>query len=347
MASKEIPAYSPQTIEPKWQKIWEERKQYAVTESATKPKFYLLEMLPYPSGDLHVGHARNYTLGDVIARYRRMRGFNVMHPMGWDAFGLPAETAAIARGMHPREWTNSNIANMRSQVKKLGTSYDWSREIDTSSPEYYRWTQWLFLLMFRRGLAYKAEASLNWCPKDQTVLANEQAEGGVCWRCGTKVERRKLSQWFFRITQYADKLLDGLDHLDGWPERVKTMQRNWIGRSVGVTFAFEVEDNIGKIDVFTTRVDTLYGATYLAIAPEHALLARIIAGREEEEAVKAFAASMKDKSELDRTQLMEKQGRLHGCVRAQSAQRRTHPHLGDELRGRRVWNGRGHGRARA
>jgi len=312
MVLKEIPAYSPQTIEPKWQKIWEERKQYAVTESATKPKFYLLEMLPYPSGDLHVGHARNYTLGDVIARYRRMRGFNVMHPMGWDAFGLPAEVAAIARGMHPREWTNSNIATMRSHLKRLGTSYDWSREIDTSSPEYYRWTQWLFLLMFRKGLAYKAEAYLNWCPKDQTVLANEQAEGGVCWRCGSKVERRKLNQWFFRITEYADKLLEGLDRLDGWPERVKTMQRNWIGRSVGATLSFEVEGGIGKIDVFTTRVDTLYGATYLAIAPEHPLLKRIIAGREEAAAVEAFAASVKDKSELDRTQLMEKQGVFSG-----------------------------------
>jgi leucyl-tRNA synthetase len=312
MVLKEIPAYLPQTIEPKWQKIWEERKQYAVTESATKPKFYLLEMLPYPSGDLHVGHARNYTLGDVIARYRRMRGFNVMHPMGWDAFGLPAEVAAIARGMHPREWTNSNIATMRSNLKRLGTSYDWSREIDTSSPEYYRWTQWLFLLMFRKGLAYKAEASLNWCPKDQTVLANEQAEGGVCWRCGSKVERRKLNQWFFRITEYADKLLEGLDRLDGWPERVKTMQRNWIGRSVGATLSFEVEGGIGKIDVFTTRVDTLYGATFLAIAPEHPLLKRIIAGREEEAAVEAFAASVKDKSELDRTQLMEKQGVFSG-----------------------------------
>ncbi len=195
--------------------------------------------------------------------------------------GLPAETAAIARGLHPRAWTNANIANMRAQLKKLGTSYDWSREIDTSSPEYYRWTQWLFLLMFRKGLAYKAEASLNWCPKDQTVLANEQAEGGVCWRCGTKVERRKLNQWFFRITQYADKLLDGLDKLEGWPERVKTMQRNWIGRSEGATITFDVEGGSGKLDVFTTRVDTLFGATYLAIAPEHPLLDRIISGKDE------------------------------------------------------------------
>ncbi len=313
MARREIPAYSPQTIEPKWQKIWLDRAQYVTKEHPDKQKFYLLEMLPYPSGDLHVGHARNYTLGDVVARYLRMRGFNVLHPMGWDAFGLPAEQAAIARGMHPREWTSANIANMRSQLKKLGTSYDWTREIDSSSPEYYRWTQWLFLLMFRKGLAYKAEATLNWCPKDQTVLANEQAEGGVCWRCGSKVERRKLSQWFFRITKYADKLLEGLDRLDGWPERVKTMQRNWIGRSEGVTVAFSVEGDAGKIDVFTTRVDTIFGATYLALAPEHPLLERILAGKTEADGVLAFAASVKDKSELDRTQLMEKQGVFTGA----------------------------------
>jgi len=182
MVSTELPAYSPQTIEPKWQKIWQERHAYEAAERSDKPKFYLLEMLPYPSGDLHVGHARNYTIGDVMGRFMRMRGYNVLHPMGWDAFGLPAEVAAIARGLHPRDWTNANIANMRAQVMKLGTSYDWTREINSSAPEYYRWTQWLFLLMFRKGLAYKAEATLNWCPHDQTVLANEQAEGGVCWR---------------------------------------------------------------------------------------------------------------------------------------------------------------------
>jgi len=232
--------------------------------------------------------------------------------MGWDAFGLPAETAAIARGLHPREWTNSNIANMRAQLKKLGTSYDWSREIDTSSPEYYRWTQWLFLLMHRKGLAYKAEATLNWCPRDQTILANEQAEGGVCWRCGTKVERRKVNQWFFRITKYADQLLAGLDRLEGWPERVKTMQRNWIGRSEGATIEFDVEGGIGTIAVFTTRVDTLYGTTYLAIAPEHPLLPRISAGHQEQAAVEAFVASVRDKTELE-TQLMEKQGFFTGA----------------------------------
>jgi leucyl-tRNA synthetase len=311
--TKEIPAYTPQAIEPKWQKIWIERGQYVTKDRSDRQKFYLLEMLPYPSGDLHVGHARNYTLGDVIARYRRMRGLNVLHPMGWDAFGLPAEQAAIARGLHPREWTQANIANMRSQLIRLGTSYDWTREIDSSTPEYYRWTQWLFLLMYRKGLAYKAEATLNWCPQDQTVLANEQAEGGVCWRCGAKVERRKLKQWFFRITNYAEKLLEGLDRLDEWPERVKTMQRNWIGRSEGVTASFAVEGGIGTIDVFTTRIDTVFGATFLAIAPEHPLLERIVAGKTQAGAALSFAAGVRDKSELDRTQLMEKQGVFTGA----------------------------------
>jgi leucyl-tRNA synthetase len=312
MASQEIQAYEPQTIEVKWQRIWEERGQYRAVERADKKKFYLLEYLPYPSGDLHVGHARNYTLGDVIARYLRMRGLNVLHPMGWDAFGLPAENAAIQRGIHPRIWTQQNIDNMRSQLRALGTSYDWSREIDTSSPEYYRWTQWLFLLMFRKGLAYKKEAPVNWCPTDLTVLANEQVENGLCWRCGATVERRLLNQWFFRITAYADKLLTGLDRLDGWPERIKTMQRNWIGRSEGVTFSLDVEEIEQSLSVFTTRLDTVYGATFLALAPEHPLVENIIRGKPEASAVRSFVHSLKDKSELDRTQLMEKQGEFTG-----------------------------------
>src|ERR1700730_1660297 len=233
-------------------------------------------MLPDPSGDLHVGHARNYTLGDVIARFLRMRGYNVLHPMGWDAFGLPAENAAIQRGIHPREWTERNISNMRSQLRRLGTSYDWSREVNTSSPEYYKWTQWLFLLMYRRGLAYKKEAPVNWCPVDQTVLANEQAEGAVCWRCGAAVERRNLAQWFFKITDYVERLLAGLERLDGWPERIRTMQRNWIGKSEGVTFSVDVENVEGaQIDVFTTRIDTVFGTTFVAVAPEHPVIAKI------------------------------------------------------------------------
>ena len=312
MALTDTPPYEPQTIEPKWHRLWEERGQNRVVERPDKEKFYLLEMLPYPSGDLHVGHARNYTLGDVIARFLRMRGYNVLHPMGWDAFGLPAENAAIQRGIHPREWTEKNISNMRSQLRRLGTSYDWSREIDTSSPEYYKWTQWLFLLMYRRGLAYKKEAPVNWCPVDQTVLANEQAEGGVCWRCGSKVERRLLNQWFFKITAYADKLLEGIERLENWPERVRTMQRNWIGRSEGVTFGFEIEDTRESIFAFTTRLDTVYGATFLAIAPEHPLIETIIRGKPEAPDVRAFAESLKDKTELDRTQLTGKRGVFSG-----------------------------------
>ena len=312
MASTELPPYDPPSIEPKWQRIWEDSGQNRAHERADRQKFYLMEMLPYPSGDLHVGHARNYTLGDVIGRFLRMRGFNVLHPMGWDAFGLPAENAAIQRGIHPRVWTESNIDNMRRQLRMLGTSYDWSREIDTSNPEYYRWTQWLFLLMYRRGLAYKKEAPVNWCPVDQTVLANEQAEGGLCWRCGSKVERRLLNQWFFKITAYADALLDGIDRLDGWPERVRTMQRNWIGRSEGTTFSIALEGLSETVSVFTTRLDTVYGATFLALAPEHPHVDAIIRGKPEASAVRAFADSVKDKSELDRTQLMEKRGVFSG-----------------------------------
>jgi len=313
MASTNIPPYEPQAIEPKWQRIWAERRQNEVQQDPSRPKFYLLEMLPYPSGDLHVGHARNYTLGDVVGRFRRMRGFNVLHPMGWDAFGLPAENAAIQRGIHPADWTETNIANMRRQLQRLGTSYDWSREIDSSSPEYYRWTQWLFLLMHRKGLAYKKEAPVNWCPQDQTILANEQAEGGVCWRCGTRVEQRLVNQWFFRTTAYADRLLEGLQRLPGWPERIKTMQRNWIGRSEGVTFSFEIPGVSASLSTFTTRLDTVYGVTFIAIALDHPLLEQLIAGRPEAAQVRAFTDSIKDKSELERTQLMEKLGVFTGA----------------------------------
>jgi leucyl-tRNA synthetase len=313
MPQTNVDPYDPQAVEAKWQRIWEERKQNEVREDPDRPKYYLCEMLPYPSGDLHVGHARNYTLGDVVGRFLRMRGNNVLHPMGWDAFGLPAENAAIQRGIHPREWTAHNIANMRRQLRRLGVAYDWSREIDTSSPEYYRWTQWLFLMMYHRGLAYKKEAPVNWCPNDKTVLANEQAEGGVCWRCGAKVERRLLKQWFFGITAYADKLLAGLDALSEWPDRIKTIQRNWIGRSEGHTVSFAVDGAPDKrIHVFTTRLDTVFGATFLAVAPEHPLVELLSSGTPQREAVQAFAEAMKDKSELDRTQLMTKQGVFSG-----------------------------------
>ncbi|HEY5095075.1 MAG TPA: leucine--tRNA ligase [Candidatus Eremiobacteraceae bacterium] len=313
MPQPHVDPYEPQAVEAKWRRIWADRRQNEVREDPSRPKYYLLEMLPYPSGDLHVGHARNYALGDVIGRFLRMRGHNVVHPMGWDAFGLPAENAAIQRGIHPREWTKHNIANMRRQLQRLGIAYDWSREIDTSSPEYYRWTQWLFLLMYRRGLAYKKEAPVNWCPKDCTVLANEQAEGGVCWRCGTKVERRLLNQWFLGITAYADKLLAGLDKLTQWPDRIKTVQRNWIGRSEGHTISFKVDGvSDARIQVFTTRLDTVFGATFLALAPEHPVVEALTSGSIQKAAVQAFADRLKDKSELDRTQLMAKEGVFSG-----------------------------------
>jgi len=311
MKTGQIPPYEPQAIEPKWQRIWEERRQNEVREDAARPKFYLLEMLPYASGDLHVGHARNYTLGDVVARFRRMRGFNVMHPMGFDAFGLPAEAAAIQRGTHPQDWTEANIANMTRQLHRLGVAYDWTRTVDTSAPEYYRWTQWLFLLMYRKGLAYKKEAPVNWCPFDQTILANEQAEGGLCWRCGTRVEQRLVNQWFFRTTDYADRLLEGLDRLTGWPERIKTMQRNWIGRSEGVTFSFEIPGVGASISTFTTRLDTVYGVTFIAIAPDHPLVDRLLVDNAHEQAVRAFIDEVSGKTELERTQ-MEKRGVFSG-----------------------------------
>ena len=313
MKSTDISAYEPQAIEPKWQRIWEERRQNEVREDPSKQKYYLLEMLPYASGDLHVGHARNYVLGDVVGRFRRMRGLNVLHPMGFDAFGLPAENAAIQRGIHPADWTETNIANMTRQLRRLGVAYDWTRVIDTSSPDYYRWTQWLFLLMHRRGLAYKKEASVNWCPTDETILANEQAEGGRCWRCGTQVEQRMVNQWFFRITDYADRLLEGLERLPGWPERIKTMQRNWIGRSEGTTFSFDVAGMREKIATFTTRLDTLFGVTFVAIASDHPLVERLIAGRPEEPHVREFIDSLKTKTELERTQLMDKLGVFSGA----------------------------------
>ena len=308
--------YDFRTIERAWQDRWERDGIYRADDADPRPKYYVLEMLPYPSGDLHVGHAKNYTLGDAIARLTRMRGFNVVHPMGFDAFGLPAENAAIERGIDPNLWTRSNIANMERQIRLMGTGYDWSRELATCDPSYYRWNQWLFLRLYEDGLAYKREAPVNWCPKDQTVLANEQVIDGRCWRCDSLVERRNLSQWFLKITAFADRLLASIDALDGWPEKIRVMQRNWIGRSEGVTFSFDVDgfDASDRVSVYTTRVDTLFGVTYLALAAEHPLVEKILARHPERRAhVAAFAASLKNKSELERTSLMEKSGVFTGA----------------------------------
>ena len=305
--------YDFRAVERKWQERWQREGIYRAPDASPREKYYVLEMLPYPSGDLHVGHAKNYTIGDAVARMMRMLGYDVLHPMGWDAFGLPAENAAIQRGIDPNVWTRQNIDNMRRQVRLMGTGYDWSREITTCDPEYYRWNQWLFLQLYKRGLAYKREAPVNWCPHDRTVLANEQVVDGRCWRCETPVERRNLSQWFLKITDYADRLLDSIDALEGWPERTKTMQRNWIGRSRGVRFGFAVEGSVGTIEVFTTRVDTAFGVTFLAIAAEHPLVETLKqAAPERRQALEAFANSLQSKSELERTSLMEKQGVFSG-----------------------------------
>jgi leucyl-tRNA synthetase len=301
-------------VEKRWRAEWERSGIYRANDDDPREKRYVLEMLPYPSGDLHVGHAKNYTLGDAVARMIRMQGYNVVHPMGFDAFGLPAENAAIERGIDPNLWTRQNIANMQRQIRLMGTGYDWSREIATCEPSYYRWNQWLFLRFYEDGLAYKREAPVNWCPKDQTVLANEQVEDGRCWRCGTLVERRNLSQWFLKITNYADRLLGAIDELDGWPDKIRTMQRNWIGRSEGVTVSFDVEDLDATISVYTTRADTLFGVTYLALAPDHALVERILARHPGKRAtVERFAATVRNKSELERTSLMEKTGVFTGA----------------------------------
>jgi leucyl-tRNA synthetase len=281
--------YPFQTIEPKWQQHWEAEHIFEVREKTDQPKFYLLEMLPYPSGRIHMGHVRNYSIGDVLARFLRMRGSNVLHPMGWDAFGLPAENAAIEHRIHPATWTYANIAEMKTQLKRMGFSYDWTREIATCDPEYYAWNQWIFLKMWERDLAYRKRSLVNWCDSCLTVLANEQVEDGVCWRCGSPVVQKELEQWFLRITAYADELLDGCDQIaTGWPERVLTMQRNWIGRSVGVEVDFPVVDGGDPIRIFTTRQDTLYGATFVVLAPEHPLVRSLVTGLPQEREVLDF-----------------------------------------------------------
>lgn len=293
--------YIPQNIEKKWQKIWHDTNAFETHFDLGKKKYYILEMFPYPSGNLHMGHVRNYSIGDVVARFKKMQGFNVIHPMGFDAFGMPAENAAIQHGIAPAKWTYSNIENMTRQQKELGLSYDWNREVLTCREDYYKHTQKIFNMFYEKGLAYKKEAKVNWCEKCHTVLANEQVEEGKCWRCKTPVIKKGLSQWFFKITDYADRLLADLDKLPGWPERVKTMQRNWIGRSTGTQFSFTVEGMDEKISVYTTRVDTVYGVTYMVLAPEHPLVEKLIAHNPEKDKLEAFIFEMKNQNDLART----------------------------------------------
>ena len=280
--------YAFKSIEEKWQNFWQSNSTYKVTEDKSKEKYYVLEMFPYPSGRIHMGHVRNYSIGDVVARYKRLRGYNVLHPMGWDAFGLPAENAAVKNNSHPATWTYSNIDYMRNQLKKLGLSYDWEREIATCNPKYYRWEQLLFLEMFKKGLAYQKTTTVNWCESCHTVLANEQVIEGACWRCDEMVEPRKMNGWFFKITDYAEELLDDLDKLSGWPEKVITMQKNWIGKSTGLSCDFQVEGLEDKISIFTTRPDTIFGVTFMSIAAEHPMLDTLISGTKNEQQVRDF-----------------------------------------------------------
>ncbi len=288
-------------IESKWQKKWDSEKAFKVTEDPNKEKYYVLEMFPYPSGKLHMGHVRNYSIGDVLARYKRMKGFNVLHPMGYDSFGLPAENAAIKNGTPPADWTYANMDEMNRQLKELGLSYDWDREVATCKPEYYRWMQWIFIQFYKKGLAYKKDNPVNWCPSCQTVLANEQVVEGCCERCKSPVTKKSLSQWYFKITDYADRLLSNLETLPGWPDKVKTMQKNWIGKSHGAQITFKIEGFDKDMDIYTTRADTLYGVTYMVMAPEHPYIADLVKGSEYEADVNAYIDKAQHMSDIDRT----------------------------------------------
>jgi leucyl-tRNA synthetase len=286
--------YFPEKTEEKWQKRWADERAFEAREDDPREKFYALEMLPYPSGFLHMGHVRNYSIGDALAWYKRLRGFNVLHPIGWDSFGQPAEQAAIKRGIQPREWTEENIAHMRGQLQRLGTSYDWSREIAAHRPDYYKWDQWFFLKMLERGLAYKRTSPVNWCPKEETVLSNEQSSGGICWRCGTQVVKKEIEQWYLRITNYAEQLVDDIKEIEsGWPEKVIKRQRDWVGRSEGAYVDFGVKDHHEKIRVFTTRIDTIFGATAIVVAAEHPILPQLLEGSSLKDDVLKFAEQIK------------------------------------------------------
>ncbi|RPJ07336.1 MAG: leucine--tRNA ligase, partial [Deltaproteobacteria bacterium] len=311
-------------IEEKWQKSWEEEGLFRADEAAAGEKYYVLEMFPYPSGRIHMGHVRNYSIGDVIARYKRMRGYNVLHPMGWDAFGLPAENAAQKNNSHPATWTYANIAYMRGQLRRLGLSYDWDREFATCDPDYFRWEQLLFIEMFARGLVYQKVTTVNWCESCQTVLANEQVIDGTCWRCDQPVLPKKMNGWFLKITDYAEELLADLDQLTGWPEKVVTMQRNWIGKSTGLNCDFAVEELDCRIAIFTTRPDTVFGVTFMSIAAEHPLLDTLISGTEQEAEVRAFAERIRvEKQRQSLEEEVEKQGIFTGryCINPFNRQR--------------------------
>ena len=305
--------YCPQEIEAKWQNVWETERSCHTEMDDTKPKYYVLEMFPYPSGKLHMGHVRNYSIGDVVARFRTMEGYNVLHPMGFDSFGMPAENAAIKNKVHPAQWTYANIENMERQQKTLGLAYDWEREVITCREDYYRWTQWLFELFYKKGLAYKKAASVNWCNTCGTVLANEQVEDGKCWRCKSEVHKKNLAQWFFKITDYADELLADLAKLKGWPERVKTMQENWIGRSEGLEFRLPAPALATEIPVYTTRPDTVFGITFLALAPEHPLVDKICAISDKADEIRAFCTRVRKQSDIERASSeSEKEGIFTG-----------------------------------
>lgn len=308
-----IEKYNFTEIEKKWQEKWKAANVFKTSENPDKEKYYVLEMFPYPSGKLHMGHVRNYSIGDVIARFKTMKGYNVLHPMGWDSFGLPAENAAIKHGAAPSEWTWNNIDEMRSQLSELGLSYDWDREVATCHPDYYKWMQWIFIQFYNQGLAYKKENPVNWCPSCQTVLANEQVVDGCCERCGAEVGKKELSQWYFKITDYAERLLSNLEKLPGWPEKVKIMQKNWIGKSIGAEVTFKIEGFDKSMEIFTTRPDTLYGVTYMVMAPEHPYVKELVAGSEYEAPVKAYLNKVQHMSDIERTSTAnEKTGEFIG-----------------------------------
>lgn len=316
--------YNPKELEPRWQRVWQDQKTYKTAEDSKKPKRYVLEYFPYPSGAaMHVGHVRNYTIGDALSRFNRMRGYNVLHPMGWDAFGLPAENYAIKTGISPQQTIKDSTAKFKKQLMQMGFDYDWSREINSSDPGYYQWTQWFFLLLFERGLAYKKDSLQWWCPVDKTVLANEQVEDGHCWRCDSIVEKKALPQWFFKITDYAERLADDLDDLD-WSEAIKSMQRNWIGKSVGAEIDFQIQNSKSKIKIFTTRSDTIYGATYIVLAPEHQLVSKLTT-KQQKVAVDQYIKETQAKTDIQRMESDGKTGAFTGSFAVNPATKKPIP----------------------